>query len=183
VILSDRDIRTALKTGNLVIDPKPDIIQPASVDLHLGDDGIVLRSGVIDPYHDYRDDRTNEHKMVTPLHLLAPGDFLNVHTLEWIEIPSKLVGILVGKSSLARIGLQVESAGYVDPGWCGRLTLELKNLGPLDIVLRPGMPICQIRFQTLTSKPEHLYGDPALNSHYQGSEGPVEGRFDPPPTS
>lgn len=174
MILSDVDIIQAMYKIGLVIEPLLEPIQPASVDLRLGDTILEARRGLIDPSKPSSKIRTSEpFKFYT----LSPGQFILVSTLEWVEIPPTLIGILTGKSSLARVGLQVECAGYVDPGWRGRLTLELSNLGPGMIVLRPGMKICQIRFEQVSCHPEHLYGDPALDSHYQQSQGPVPARF------
>jgi dCTP deaminase len=182
-ILSHKAIEIALRQG-LVIEPRPEIIQPTSVDLHLSGVFSVpnkLRGPVlIDPL---RDDVIGYEKLNYGRWVLFPGDFILGSTAEWIELPKDLVGILTGKSSLARIGLQVECAGYVDPGWKGNLTLEIVNLGRDTIVLRSNMPICQIRFETITGETELLYGDSRLNSHYQGSQGPVSARFALPSTA
>jgi dCTP deaminase len=179
-ILSHKAIEIALTKG-LVIEPRPEIIQPTSVDLHLS--GMISVTNekhgpvIIDPMqHEAMKNNTRYHEKW----LLFPGDFILGSTTEWIELPKDLVGILTGKSSLARIGLQIECAGYVDPGWKGNLTLEIVNLGRDTIVLRPDMPICQIRFETITGETELLYGDPRLNSHYQESREPVSARFAPP---
>jgi len=181
MILSDRNIRAELKTGQLIITPAPleGCMQPASVDLRLGNTQNTPRGRQI---IDRSSGLVPDQGLATIFEelWLLPGRFANVSTLEWIEIPSYLIGILAGKSTLARDGLQVESAGYVDPGWRGRLTLELKNLGPDTIILRPGMRICQLRFEKMLSRPKHLYGDPDLSSHYQGSEQAQAG-FRPEP--
>jgi len=176
MILNDRDIESYLHTQRLIIkEPCPEIIQPASVDLHLGRGLKTIISTLIDPL--------SEAPVITESFsmdggwVLNPGSFILGHTQEWVEIPPTLVGVLTGKSSLARIGLQVEAAGYVDPGWKGRLTVELFNMGPAMIILRPGMPICQLRLHTLASPPRRLYGDTALGSHYQDSAGAVGPRF------
>lgn len=180
-VLSDRDIGWQLEHGDLVVIPLFEPIQPTSIDLRLGDRIIIPKGGhIIDP-QEYLG--TTDSPRSWTHHVLTPGEFLLGSTLEHVEIPPHLVGILVGKSSLARFGLQIESAGYVDPGWKGRLTLEIKNLGLDSIVLRPGMPICQIRFEMVVAndrpgRPEHLYGDPALNSHYQGAETVQVGRLE-----
>lgn len=116
----------------------------------------------------------------TASYLLHPDDFIRAATLEHITLwDRQLEAIVTGKSSLARIGLQIESAGYVDPYWDGQLTLEIKNLGPYIIMLTPGMLICQIRFALLDAPVGRGYGHAALDSHYVGSTGPVEGRFTP----
>jgi len=180
-ILSDREIEWMMEKEGLVIEPILLPIQSASVDLRLGNNILRQSSGqVVDPVHGRIPDES-----VKPMgnkHYLFPGQWLLAETLEYIEIPPSLVGILVGKSSLARFGLQIESAGYVDPGWKGVLTLEIKNLGEYTIVLRPEMMICQIRFEPVVGLPvQHPYGHPALNSHYQGSQGVQAGRSDPQP--
>lgn len=184
--LSDRDILGYLGR-DLTIEPHPSVIQPASVDLHLGSTLKVLSGTMIDPYppSDVSDMKHWASEFVSILmeggHLLGAGRFVLGATLEYVAMPHDLVGIVTGKSSLARIGLQIESAGYVDPGWKGQLTLEIVNLGPGMIVLRPGMPICQLRFSPLSSPVLHPYGDRVLGSHYQDSIGPVTGRFDQVP--
>ena len=175
--LSDRAISGYLLSGELVIDPLLTPLQPASVDLRLGPLVKHLIPGHYDPVK-HESPAIREEAIETLV--LGPGQFLLACTFEWVEIPPPLVGIITGKSTLARLGLQVEAAGYADPGWKGHLTLELINLGPLMLVLRVGMPICQIRFDYLTDLPEHLYGDPALGSHYQDSVGPVEAIFSRP---
>lgn len=181
-ILSDRDIRSRLKPGGgLVVEPLYEPIQPASIDLRLGDQIIIPLGGhIIDPGLGLGV-RDRPQDFVT--HYLEPGGFVLGCTLERVEIPPHLIGHLEGKSSLARFGLQIESAGYVDPGWKGRLTLEIKNLGLDTIVLRPGMLICQIRFEIVIADdrpghPEGLYGDPGLNSHYQGAETVQAGQLE-----
>jgi dCTP deaminase len=162
-----------LNDGSLLVKPLLTPIQPASVDLRLGYEIIVPQGGhIIDPMMGLG---TTDQPKAFDLHYLKPGEFVNVCTLEYVKIPGNLAGIVVGKSTLARFGLQVESAGFVDPGWEGRLTLELKNLGPDTIVLRPTMKICQIRFEAMNSQPSLLYGDPDLGSHYQGADGPQVG--------
>jgi dCTP deaminase len=183
MILSDRDISWHMRPlenrswdelqERLVIEPLLEPIQPASVDLRFGGHFILPGGGMIDRRNGHRPEEIVRE--IEGCLFLSPGSFVNVTTLEHIEIPPHLVGILSGKSSWARDGLQVESAGYVDPGWIGRLTLELKNLGPYIIKLWPGEAIAQIRFETLSSIPIRLYGNPELGSHYQGAELPEMG--------
>jgi len=167
-ILSDRDIRSAIDTGEIEVVPLEDgAIRPASVDLRLG-----ARMRIADPnepdgwrYHDLRE---------RPLRLYH-GSFVLAHTLETVTLPNDLAGVLAGKSSRAREGIQVEAAGYVDPGWSGELTIEVTRLRPGVSVLTLGMPICQIRFETLSSPAERPYGSDRT-SHYQGSRGAVPSR-------
>jgi dCTP deaminase len=172
MILSDRDIRAAMDFDGLIIYDWDGELQPTSIDLHLG-------KTIIDE---------DGHRWVletsSDSFKLQPGQFILAATAELIVLPRRLAGILVGKSSLARIGLQIESAGYVDPGWNGQLTLEIKNLTQRQtLTLYAGMKICQIRFEPVLSTPMNLYGDAVLGSHYQGSLGPVPARFDRPDES
>jgi dCTP deaminase len=175
-ILVDWQIEAYLQRPQqpLVIEPTLYPIQPASIDLRLGDTIIDPNGGrVFDPANGVGPE--DQAKTFT-IHTLAPGDFVNVATLEYVEIPPDVVGKLEGKSTLARMGLQVESAGYVDQGWKGVLTLELKNLGWDSIILRPGMRICQLRLYAVP-RSRRLYGDPALSSHYQGAQGAQTARL------
>lgn len=173
MILSDRDLEEALNLGNLKVDPIQLPIQPASIDLRLGTQMICPNGGILDRERGIVPEELTQQ--IPDAYMLFPGHFINVSTLEWVEIHNPLVGQLVGKSSLARDGLQVEAAGYVDPGWKGRLTLELINLGPYILMLRPGMKIVQLRVMKLTSPALRLYGQPGLNSHYNNAIGPEMG--------
>jgi dCTP deaminase len=175
MLLTAWELDMWMRQGQLKVEPLLEPIQPASIDLRLGntrlDSPIYERVlEIIDPsrgvYPPVPSTRVFEQCV------LERGQFLLVSTLEWIEIGDLLAGILVGKSSLARLGLQVESAGYIDPGYKGCPTLELKNLGPYRIMLRPGMPIAQLRVEELASRARVLYGDPELHSHFQGATGP-----------
>jgi dCTP deaminase len=165
-----------MAAGRIVMEPfDPQDIQPSSVDLHLGDDFQVFRNSrypYIDPARE-QDGLTEGvvASMEEPF-VLHPGEFVLGTTVEWIEIPDDLVGRLEGKSSLGRLGLLIHStAGYVDPGWKGRLTLELSNVANLPIVLTPGMKIGQISFSRMTTPVDRPYGDPSLGSRYQGQRG------------
>lgn len=181
VVLSDRDIRAALREGRLVIRPlNAECIQPSSVDVHLDRHILVFRNNRR-PYIDVRkpmDDLMDMEEIGedTPF-ILHPGEFVLGSTLEYLEIPNDLVARLEGKSSLGRLGLLIHStAGYVDPGWKGHLTLELSNVARLPITLYYGMRIGQISFLRLTSPAERLYGSPSLGSKYQGQEMPTPSR-------
>ena len=165
-ILSDRDIRAYLAGGVLHIDPLgPEAIRPASVDLRLGPALLI----------DTPDGHRTHHLIDDGPYRLHRPDFVLGATLERITIPNTLAGVLAGKSSRAREGLVLESAGYCDPGWDGALTVELTNLSPRPVVLTVGMWIGQIRFETLLSRCSRPYGSDA-SSHYQFSTGPVESR-------
>jgi dCTP deaminase len=178
VVLSDRDIRAEIAAGRIVIDPfTPDAIQPSSVDLHLDRRFRVFRNSRY-PYIDVRADQPELTELVEiggddPF-ILHPGEFVLGSTLERVELPNDLVARLEGKSSLGRLGLLIHStAGYVDPGWEGNLTLELSNVANLPITLYDGMKIGQISFQRLSSPAEVGYGDARIGSKYRGQRDPT----------
>jgi dCTP deaminase len=173
MVLSDRTIKEELAAGRIVIDPLGDgCIQPASVDLHLDQNLLVFRNSRR-PFIDVRQDMSDLTEMEeidreTPF-MLHPGEFVLASTLEEIELPDDLVARLEGKSSLGRIGLLIHStAGYVDPGWKGHLTLELSNVSNLPVTLYYGMKIGQLSFLRLTTAADVVYGSPELGSKYQG---------------
>lgn len=182
MVLSDRSIKEALAKGHIVISPlDPDDIQPASVDLHL-DRSILVFANSRRPYIDVKESLDDLTQMVeiqedSPF-ILHPGEFVLGSTLENIELPDNLVARLEGKSSLGRIGLVIHStAGFVDPGWKGHLTLELSNLARLPITLYRGMKIGQISYLRLTTPADRLYGSASLGSKYQGQTVPTASRF------
>ena len=179
-VLSDHTIKTLLAEGRIVVDPLGEgCIQPASVDVHLDRHILVFRNSRR-PYHrrsrgperpdgDGGDRRAAVHA--------ASGEFVLGSTLESIEIPDDLVARLEGKSSLGRIGLLIHStAGYVDPGWKGHLTLELSNVANLPITLYHGMKIGQLSFLRLSTPADVPYGSPELGSKYQGQTIPTASR-------
>ena len=173
MVLSDRSIRVELAAGRIVVDPVDlDDIQPSSVDLHLGDDFQVFRNSrypYIDPARDQAGLTERVCASTEEPFVLHPGEFVLGTTVEHIALPDDIVGRLEGKSSLGRLGLLIHStAGYVDPGWEGRLTLELSNVANLPIVLTPGMKIGQISFSQMTTPVDRPYGHPELGSKYQG---------------
>jgi dCTP deaminase len=179
MILSDRDIRSELASGRVVIDPyDPACVQPSSVDLHVDNQFRVFANSRY-PYIDVRQEMPDltelvETKPDEPF-ILHPGEFVLGSTLERVALPDDLVARLEGKSSLGRLGLLIHStAGYVDPGWDGYLTLELSNVANLPITLYPGMKIGQISFFMLTSAAETPYG--AAGNKYQGQRGPTPSR-------
>ena len=178
MILSDRDIRAEIAAGRIVIDPFiPEAVQPSSVDLHLDRRFRVFRNSRY-PYIDVRTDQPELTELVEiagdePF-ILHPGEFVLGSTLERVELPNDLVARLEGKSSLGRLGLLIHStAGYVDPGWEGNLTLELSNVANLPITLYDGMKIGQISFQRLSSPVEISYGDARIGSKYRGQRDPT----------
>ncbi len=181
MVLSDVTIREEIARGRIVIAPLSDgCIQPASVDLHLDRNILVFRNNRV-PYVDIRENTERLTELVTigdddPF-MLHPGEFVLGGTLEHVEVPDDLVARLEGKSSLGRIGLLIHStAGYVDPGWKGQLTLELSNVSNLPITLYHRMKIGQISFLRLTTPAEHLYGATELGSKYQGQTLPTASR-------
>ena len=182
-VLSDRDIRAELDTGRVRIEPyDPVDLQPSSVDLHLGRSFRVFRNN----RYPYIDVRALQPDLTELLHvepdeafILHPGEFVLGQTLEWVELPDDLVARLEGKSSLGRLGLLIHStAGYVDPGWKGTLTLELSNVANLPIALYQGMRIGQISFVRMSSPVERPYGSAGLGSKYQGQSEPTASAFD-----
>ena len=182
MVLSDRTIKEELEKGHIVISPlDPNDIQPASVDLHL-DRNILVFANSRRPYIDVKEGLEDLTQMVeiqedSPF-ILHPGEFVLGNTLENIELPADLVARLEGKSSLGRIGLVIHStAGFVDPGWKGHLTLELSNLARLPITLYRGMKIGQISYLRLTTPADRVYGSPSLGSKYQGQTMPTASRF------
>lgn len=181
-VLADRDIRARIQAGSVVIEPYDDgDLQPSSVDLHLDRTFRVFRNNRY-PYIDPRQAQPDITEMVTVREdesfILHPGEFVLGQTLEWVELPDDLVARLEGKSSLGRLGLLIHStAGYVDPGWRGNLTLELSNVSNLPIALYPGMRIGQISFLEMTSPVERPYGSAGLGSKYQGQSEPTESAF------
>ena len=179
MILSDRTIREQIEAGRIVIDPfDPACVQPSSVDLHVDAEFRVFRNNRY-PFIDVKQDQDLtelvEVKPEEPF-ILHPGEFVLGSTLERVSIPDDLVARLEGKSSLGRLGLLIHStAGYVDPGWDGFLTLELSNVANLPITLYPGMKIGQISFFQLTTAAETPYG--SAGNKYQNQRGPTASRF------
>jgi dCTP deaminase len=181
VLLSDRDIRAEISAGRLALDPFDDaLIQPSSVDVRLDSLFRVFnntRYTHIDPAQ-RQDELTTlvEAKEGEPF-VLHPGEFVLGATLERCSLPDDLAGRLEGKSSLGRLGLLTHStAGFIDPGFSGHITLELSNVANLPITLWPGMKIGQLCLLRLTSPAENPYGSAAAGSKYQGQRGPPPSR-------
>jgi dCTP deaminase len=182
MILSDVDIRKEIESGRIVIDPfDPAAIQPSSVDLHVDDRFRVFASSRY-PYIDVKKEMPGLTEIVEVAEpdpfILHPGEFVLGSTLERVALPDDMVARLEGKSSLGRLGLLIHStAGYVDPGWDGYLTLELSNVANLPITIYPAMKIGQISFFRLTTPAERPYGSTGTRSKYQGQRGPTASRF------
>ena len=181
MVLSDHTIRMELVKGRIVIEPlDPDDIQPSSVDLHLGADFQVFRNSRL-PYIDPAVEQPGLTERVVASaaepFVLHPGEFALGTTVERIALPDDVVGRLEGKSSLGRLGLLTHStAGFIDPGFSGHVTLELSNVATLPIMLWPGMKIGQLCFFRLSSPAEHPYGSAQYGSRYQGQRGPTASR-------
>lgn len=180
-VLADRTIQELLARQELVIDPRPPdkAFQPASIDLHLASD-----------FRDYsissRIDLANV-KMTAKTtananwqrYILEPHEFVLGRTIEHIQLPPNLVGRIEGKSSLGRLGLSIHAtAGFIDPGFEGTITLEITNDNVVPIILRPGQAICQLSLMTLTDTVKRPYGHPDLKSKYQGQTSTTESRYE-----
>ena len=182
VILSDRSLREAIAAGRLVIDPlDDDAIQPSSIDVRL-DNRFRVFYTARHPYIDVKQpmDDLTEVVEVKPddAFILHPGEFVLGSTLEQVGIPPDLAARLEGKSSLGRLGLMTHStAGFLDPGFNGHVTLELSNVANLPITLYPGMRIGQIAVFQLTTAAERPYGSRGVGSKYQGQRGPTPSRY------
>jgi dCTP deaminase len=181
-VLSDGTIRRLVEQGTIKIEPwDPSLVQPASVDLRLGNTFRV--------FHNHRAsaiDLREPPKNLTEPHVIAddepfvihPGEFCLGATLENVTLPDNIVARIEGKSSLGRLGLIVHAtAGFCDPGWHGTLTLELNNLTRVPIKLWAGLPIAQLSFMTLDAPAERPYGHADLGSHYQGQVAATASRY------
>jgi dCTP deaminase len=185
VILSDREIRARLEAGELQVSPLADLelqLQPASIDLRLADEFIVYKPAQItclDPQRPETLTAATEKVTVAQddAFILHPGEFALGSTIERVAIPSDLVARVDGRSSVGRLAVVVHAtAGFIDPGFAGQITLELSNLGRVPVRLYPGMRIAQIVLYQLTSAAERPYG-PARGSRYQEQSGPIASRL------
>ncbi|ADP77034.1 dCTP deaminase [Methanothermus fervidus DSM 2088] len=185
-ILSDRDIEKYLKKGIISIEPLEDPknqIQPASVDLRVGHKFKSFKI-IRKPYIDPKKGRDLESYMDT-FHLedgeafiIHPGEFALASTYETIKLPKHLVGRVEGRSSIGRLGVTVHvTAGYIDPGFHGKITLEISNIGKMPIAIYPKQRICQIVFETMTSPAKRPYGHPERDSKYMGQNGPESSKI------
>ena len=188
MILSDRSLREQLAAGRIVIDPlDEELVQPSSIDVRISHLFRVFRNhtrAVIDVKEDLQsltelveipvgDDGVGDEAF-----MLHPGEFVLGSTYERIAVPDDLVGRVEGKSSLGRLGLLIHStAGFVDAGFDGHITLELANVASLPITLYPGMKIGQVSFMQMTTPAERPYGAGAHGSKYQGQRGPTPSRY------
>lgn len=182
MILSDRSIKESIASGRIVITPyDEDLVQPASIDIRLDGRFLVFRNykhSCIDPKA-LQEDLT---EMVTVADgdpfIVHPGEFILGNTVERVKLGDDLVARLEGKSSLGRLGLIVHAtAGYVDPGFDGNITLELSNVANLPIRLYPGMKVGQISFFAMTTPADRPYGSPGLGSKYKGQTAPTASKM------
>jgi dCTP deaminase len=185
MILSDRDILARLETGDLVVDPIEDLdlqVQPASVDVRLGRRFLEFERANVPCIHPNREDELDDYVTETVVDdddefVLHPGDFVLGTTKERVEIPPDLVAQVEGRSSLGRLAVVVHAtAGFIDPGFSGKITLELSNLGKVPVALTPGMRISQLVFTELSSRAERPYGE-ERGSKYQDQDGPQASRI------
>ncbi len=182
MILSDRDIKKALKDGRVTVDPLfPHAIQPASIDLHLGSDFLIFKteeSIAIDPQESIDHMMSSVTINARRKFIIHPGEFALGMTYEVVGVAHDIVGRLEGKSSLGRIGLIIHAtAGYLDPGNRLKMTLELHNISPLPIQLYYKMPIAQMSFTPLSSPAENPYGKKKLGSKYYGAMKPQASQY------
>ena len=182
MVLSDRTIRSEIESGRIVIEPYDgSLVQPSSVDVRV-DSRFRVFHNARHPFIDVRqpmDDLTElvQVKDGEPF-ILHPGEFVLGQTLERVTLPDDLVARLEGKSSLGRLGLLIHStAGFVDPGFDGHITLELSNVANLPITIYPGMRIGQVSFLMMTTAADRPYGSAGTSSKYQGQRGPTPSRY------
>ena len=181
MLLSDRDIRAEIANGRVVLDPwDPAMIQPSSVDVRLDKYFRLFdnhKYPVIDPSKDQPELTRLVEVDPTEGFVLHPGEFVLGSTLESLPLPDDVAARVEGKSSLGRLGLLTHAtAGFVDPGFSGHVTLELSNVATLPIILWPGMKIGQLCFILLSSPAQNPYGSAIYGSHYQGQRGPTASR-------
>ncbi|MBN9609050.1 MAG: dCTP deaminase [Actinobacteria bacterium 69-20] len=181
MLLSDRDLLAEIEAGRLAVDPfDATLVQPSSIDVRLDRLFRVFNNGK----YTHIDPRIQQDELTTLVEIsgdeafvLHPGEFILGSTYECVTLPDTLAGRLEGKSSLGRLGLLTHStAGFIDPGFSGHITLELSNVANLPITLWPGMKIGQLCVFRLSSASLHPYGSAVYGSHYQGQRGPTPSR-------
>ena len=184
-ILSDKTIKEYMDGGKLVIDPILDEkqIQPSSIDMRLGKEFKVfkvIRKAYIDPKDEedlslYMESTTVKDGEAFIIH---PNEFALATTLEYVKVPDDLVARVEGRSSMGRLGVTMHvTAGFIDPGFEGNITLEISNIGAMPVALYPGQRVCQIVFETMTTPSELPYGHPDRNSKYMGQTSPESSRI------
>ncbi|GEM_PF-6859 len=181
VLISDHDIRQDIDRGRIRLDPfDPDMVQPASVDVRL-DRFFRLFDNHKYPHIDPSQDQPELTRLIETApgepFILHPGEFVLGSTYEQVTLPDDVAARLEGKSSLGRLGLLTHStAGFIDPGFSGHVTLELSNMATLPIMLWPGSKVGQLCFFRLTSPADHSYGSGFYHNRYQGQRGPTASR-------
>ena len=181
MLLSDRDIKAEIDSERVRLEPyDPGMIQPSSIDVRLDKYFRLFdnhKYPVIDPAQDQPELTRLVEVDPADGFVLHPGEFVLGSTLETVSLPDDLAARVEGKSSLGRLGLMTHAtAGFVDPGFSGHVTLELSNVATLPIILWPGMKVGQLCFFRLTSPAENPYGSEKYGSHYQGQRGPTASR-------
>lgn len=183
-ILSDKTIKEYLEEGKIVIDPLKDEqqIQPSSVDMRLGDEFKVFKV-IRKPYIDPKDEEDIAEYMESSTvpegeaFIIHPNEFALATTQEYVKVPDDLVARVEGRSSMGRLGVTMHvTAGYVDPGFEGRITLEISNIGAMPVALYPCQRVCQLVFETMTTPAELPYGHPKRNSKYMNQLKPESSR-------
>lgn len=183
-ILSDKTIKEYLEEGKIVIDPlkNEQQIQPSSVDMRLGDEFKVFKV-IRKPYIDPKDEEDIAEYMESSTvpegeaFIIHPNEFALATTQEYVKVPDDLVARVEGRSSMGRLGVTMHvTAGYVDPGFEGRITLEISNIGAMPVALYPGQRVCQLVFETMTTPAELPYGHPKRNSKYMKQLKPESSR-------
>ena len=183
-ILSDKTIKEYLEEGKIVIDPLKDEqqIKPSSVDMRLGDEFKVFKV-IRKPYIDPKDEEDIAEYMESSTvpegeaFIIHPNEFALATTQEYVKVPDDLVARVEGRSSMGRLGVTMHvTAGYVDPGFEGRITLEISNIGAMPVALYPGQRVCQLVFETMTTPAELPYGHPKRNSKYMKQLKPESSR-------
>lgn len=183
-ILSDKTIKEYLEEGKIVIDSLNDEqqIQPSSVDMRLGDEFKVFKV-IRKPYIDPKDEDDIAEYMESSTvpegeaFIIHPNEFALATTQEYVKVPDDLVARVEGRSSMGRLGVTMHvTAGYVDPGFEGRITLEISNIGAMPVALYPGQRVCQLVFETMTTPAELPYGHPKRNSKYMKQLKPESSR-------
>lgn len=182
MVLSDVSIKKAVKDGRIVINPYDEKkVQPSSYDVTLDNKFLIFKhtgDTCIDPKKDAFEIMEEVEITEDKPFVLHPGEFALASLFEWLEVGNDLVARIEGKSSLGRIGLLIHStAGYIDPGWKGKITLELSNVAKLPILLHYKMKIGQLSFSQLTEPAENTYGSSAIGSKYQHQGGPVASKM------
>lgn len=185
MILSDVDIKVKLEKGEIKIDPMPDLdeaLGPASIDFRLGNQFMFYRR-TEQPFIDVKSPETMENltRLITKGNnepfTMHPGDFVLATTMESVELPDDLIGRLEGRSSLGRLGIVIHStAGKFDPGWKGKLVLEISNIGLVPVRVYPGMRVCQFLFEQLSSPTSQPYTK-RKSSKYKFQDSPISSKI------